>query len=105
MAKKRSGGTPKESVKKKRARAKVKRHRYGQRTLVELRAYHKVLRGEAARLEQFCEQLAETEAQNVSFDGINRIDDGVEIIYGFVDGVEMAARKEARARRKPSADG
>ena len=105
MPKKESGRTPKESLTKRSPATKVKRHRYGRRTLAELGAYQKVLHEEATRLAALCRELAEIDAESVSFDGINRVDDGVELIYAFIDGVEMASRKEARDRRKSGADG
>ncbi len=104
MPAKKSGGSPKSSLKKKKPLQKSKRHRVGSRSLEQLDAYRKVLDEESARLDVFCRQLAQIEAERVSFDGINRIDDAVEMIYGFVDGVEMAARKETRARGKSVAD-
>ena len=104
MPKKHAARTGKKSEKKRPARAKAKRERFAGRSFSELQAYQKVLAEEAARLEEVCRQLTKTETASVGFDGINRIDDAVEIIYDFIDAVEMAARKEARAQRNRGAE-
>jgi hypothetical protein len=99
MPKKRTAGTAKKSGETGRSRATAKRERFGEKSLAELRGYGKVLAEEAARLDEICRHLAETQTAGVGFDGINRIEDAVQIVYAFIDAVEMAARKEARARR------